>query len=193
MNLYSYVGNSPVSYSDVLGLAKQFWINFVREYDKFLILEKELGKITNELAKALYQPRNISLINNTKKLRDKTYNAYILQENITKELHYSRNDYNGTLPRSIREAEFYEWEEPKLAWNLLLWSFFHQDFFEEWTERKFVSPDGHTEVVFFANWTHDWEEFLDERYIWTYNIYSPITDKDLHKKYDLAPYMRWWN
>ena len=41
VNLYSYVGNSPVSYSDVLGLAKQFWINFVREYDKFLILEKD--------------------------------------------------------------------------------------------------------------------------------------------------------
>jgi len=198
VNLYGYVGNSPINFTDPLwtekkAQAEQFRIDFVKAYDRFLLLENELRNINNELAKALYQPRNTSLIYNTKKVRDKAYNAYILQENITKELHYSRNNYNGTLPRSIREAEFYEWKEPEVRWSKFIWSFFHQDYSEEWLERKFISPDGHTEVMFFAEWTHDWEEFLDQRYIWTYNIYSPNTNHWLHRIYDMDTYLRWWN
>jgi hypothetical protein len=52
VNLYSYVGNSPVSYSDVLGLAKsmtadEFRIAFISAYDDYLSTKSRLNSKLN--------------------------------------------------------------------------------------------------------------------------------------------------
>lgn len=54
---------------------------------------------------------------------------------------------------------------------------------------KFISLDGHQEVVYMHNW------FLekDVEDIGTYNIYNPLEAKILHNKYDIDTYYEWWN
>ncbi len=181
------MGNSPVSYSDVLGLAKQFWINFVREYDEFLRLEKQLEYLNIKFEKAYYRSWDFDYLKKLRKERDDVYNQVKVQEKLVKEMHYSRNKYNLDLPKTLEEAES-NWNEPDLLGFNYPASFYHQDININWFERKFVSPDWHREIIF----SKKWEEITSNEYWGTYNIYAP-SNKGLHIKYDINPYNKWWN
>lgn len=41
--------------------------------------------------------------------------------------------------------------------------------------------------------TSDWKIINDERYIWTYNFFSPSENAKEHMIYDMNPYSEWWN
>jgi hypothetical protein len=93
------------------------------------------------------------------------------------------------LPTSIKEAEKLNWTQPKFFGFEYYWAYFHQDSNIYWDEIKFVSPDWHREVIF----TSDSRIVNADEYMWTYNWFNPITEKNLHKVYDVYPYNEWWN
>ncbi|MDD3793571.1 MAG: DUF6531 domain-containing protein [Candidatus Gracilibacteria bacterium] len=185
VNLYSYVGNSVVSYSDVLGFAKQFGINFVREYDKFLKLEDEYNIINNKFNRALINPLDYKTSELLRPLRNQAYFELIAQEEITKELHYSRNKYNVDAGDNISLVNGNKWGELPLY---LSW--YHQQTASIiQPNRKFISNDGHYETIYEYNGSIE----NDIRDIGTYNIFDPVIDADNHIKYDIDPYYKWGN
>jgi hypothetical protein len=200
VNLYAYVENNPIRFVDLMGTekkatAEQFRIDFVKAYDEFLIAQDSLNKAQMNLNVSYKAPMIFwkkDYINRMQNNYNNVLNDYNIKENIAKELHYSRNNHNNITVTGIQNAIDSWWEEPKLRWSTFLANAFHQDILSfnfNWIERKFISPDWHSEVVYYKNWT----QVTDRKYYWTYNIYSPVTDKDSHTKYDVDPYLKWWN
>ena len=185
VNLYSYVGNSPVSYTDVLGLAKQFWINFVREYDEFLRLEKQLEYLNIKFEKEYYRSWDFDYLKKLRNERDDVYNQVKLQEELVKEMHYSRNKYNVNTPNNLNDLDIDEWRELKYPRSM-----YHQNSTNILNlNYKYISIDWRSEVVY----NNSWDKINDIRDIWTYNIFNPVNESDLHYKYDMKPYYKWWN
>ncbi|MDD3793832.1 MAG: hypothetical protein PHI37_03405 [Candidatus Gracilibacteria bacterium] len=192
VNLYSYVGNNGVMYTDLLGTekkaqAEQFKVDFVKAYDEYLRLEKELEYLSIKYEKALYYSRDNEYNNNLRKQKTSVYYQLKAQEEIAKELHYSRNKYNDNLPKTLQEAEN-NWVEPELIGFNYPAAIYHQDGKINGFERKFISPDGHKEIIFSKNG----EEITSNEYGGTYNIFAP-SNKGLHIKYDINPYNKWGN
>ncbi len=110
-------------------------------------------------------------------------------ENIAKELHYARNKFNVNLPSSIQEAKDNNWTQPELFWSEYVGAFYHQDWnLFNWVELKFVSPDGHKEVIFCSDGVIQNSPGI----MGTYNYFAP-SDRWNHKKYDMDPYLLWGN
>jgi len=196
INLYAYVGNNPIGFVDLMvtekkATAEQFRIDFVKAYDEFLIVSERLRKSELDLDIARRAPMIFwkkDYINRMQNNYNNVLNDYNIKENIAKELHYSRNEHNIDLPKTLKEAEKIWWIEPKLLWSKYLASYYHQDWEINWAERKFISPDWHKEIIFSRNW----EEITSNKYGGTYNIYWP-DNKELHIKYDIHRYNKWWN
>jgi hypothetical protein len=55
--------------------------------------------------------------------------------------------------------------------------------------RKFISSDWHSEVVYNSNGMRI--ENIED--IGTYNFFDPINESLLHTKYDVKSYRIWWN
>ena len=202
VNLYAYVGNNGVMFVDRMGMqkkiianyyrnkfAEEFRIEFVGAYDEYLRLEKVYNTADKELKNALYNLLYYWTYKYFKKSKREAYNKFIVQEEIIKEMHYNRNRYNIIEVNGINDATNNWWSEPEYLWLTYLWSFFHQNFNVYWFERKFVSPDWDKEVIYYKDWTI----VNNIKYVWTYNIYSPIDEPDLHKKYDVDTYLKWGN
>jgi len=111
--------------------------------------------------------------------------AYSQITDITKELHYNRNQLNINLPNSIEEAK-------KEGWYTVI-AEYHQYWVPEWKENiKYVSPDGHREVIFsYLDWSID--NSIEN--MGTYNFFAPNFDFEGwdHLKYDVDPWKLWWN
>lgn len=104
---------------------------------------------------------------------------------VTKDIHYSRNDFNTNLPKNKNEAE-------KRWWVLLnrTKSVFHNSNAPFWEfNYKFISPDGHKEAVYHYK---TGEIITSPEDMWTYNFISP--DNELwHAVLDVFPYFLYWN
>jgi len=189
VNLYAYVGNNPVGFVDRMGLAAK---EFVKAYDDYLEKKLIFKSINQKITEAYKYPMitgKNNLIQRLQETRKIAYDELLPAEKIAKQLHYDRNRYNINLPTSIDHAKDELWEEPKFRWSAYLWAFFHQDYNVWWIERKFVSPNWHREIIFYKNS----EKLTNDKYIWTYNFYSPILNPGLHKDYDVDTYLEWWN
>ncbi|WP_395735482.1 RHS repeat-associated core domain-containing protein [Prosthecobacter sp.] len=97
-------------------------------------------------------------------------------------LHYERNMFNVT-PANPNEAIDQKWR--RLTDDE---SIFHQQTNESPCARyntKYISPDGHSEVVFNRNGVL----VLDPRNIGSYNLFDPLRYPNLHGAFDVVPYV----
>ena len=188
VNLYAYVGNNPLGFIDLHGLAAK---EFVKAYDSFLESKSKYLSFRskyNDIKEAYGEyPMDIGRY-------EYTYNRYIFweaemkkREGIAKKLHYARNDFQPIhdLPSSQYEAHNNGWEIMSNKRSTL-----HQVNVPErkWNQ-KWVSEDWLREVVFHYETN---KLVLDETNMWTYNFFSP-DDWSKHIKYDVNPYKEWWN
>lgn len=98
--------------------------------------------------------------------------------------HYLRNKLNKDLPTSPKEAKEQGWVKLSKKKSAL-----HQFNTKEGTNNlKFISPDGHREVVFTGEKgkRHITKSIADEG---TYNFFNPNTHPIAHGIVDVAPYM----
>lgn len=168
INLYTYVGNNPVMYVDRMGKAKKF----VYYYDMYRDLKEKLNN-------SAY----FSTLSSTDQMLVKL--KYEYSESMAKAIHYNRNAYNTDIPDSPKNAESSNWD--KLLW---IQSIFHQNTAPFYNPNdKYVSSDGHKEVIYDS----DWNIVIDNLDIWTYNFFNPLTESDNHTIYDVYPYLEWWN
>ncbi|NVP17726.1 RHS repeat-associated core domain-containing protein, partial [Candidatus Gracilibacteria bacterium] len=183
VNLYSYVGNSPVSFVDPMGTekkaqAEQFRIDFIKAYDDYLEIKNKIYNIGGgyDLGFLIFPP--------DKKQELKL--EFELKESIAKDLHYKRNSFNTLyVPENVNKLDMNEWVKLPYYKSVL-----HQKTAILHTPNsKFISLDGHQEVVYMNN------GFLetDVEDIGTYNIYSPLENPILHNKYDVDTYYEWGN
>lgn len=104
--------------------------------------------------------------------------------NQLKDKHYNRNDNNTNLPKNDADAE-------KMGWRKLSSkeSAMHQFSQKDGVENsKWVSPDGHREVVFTGSGSNQ-KITEDQRDIGTYNYYDPQDHPVGHTVYDVLPYI----
>lgn len=113
------------------------------------------------------------------KLKRALYNA--------KQKHYSRNELQiDLLPDTVEKAIQDGWIELSEKMSAL-----HQNFTEDGVKNsKWISPDGHKEVVFTGINKRITSHVEDEG---TYNFYSPKTNKIGHLMADVLPYYMWGN
>lgn len=98
--------------------------------------------------------------------------------------HYNRNKYNVNLPRNEREARRQGWR--KLSDKA---SSMHQYHTEGGVRNsKWVSPDGHREVVYTGKGRKQ-HITRDPRDVGTYNYYDPMKHPFGHAVRDVIPYM----
>lgn len=105
---------------------------------------------------------------------------------VTKDIHYSRNDFNTNLPKNKNEAE-------KRWWVLLnrTKSVFHNSNAPFWEfNYKFISPDGHKEAVYHYK---TGEIITSPEDMWTYNFYSPLDSPWNHISKEVSDYILHWN
>ncbi len=102
----------------------------------------------------------------------------------TKEEHYSRNQNMplDSLPQTPEEAE-------KLAWDDGVAADCHQFTSEDKKNRKFVSPDGKSEVIFDS----EGDIVTAPEDYGTYNFADPNTDPIGHFNKDVLPWLVWGN
>ncbi|WAC21842.1 hypothetical protein OVA24_10650 [Luteolibacter sp. SL250] len=102
-----------------------------------------------------------------------------------KDLHTTYRDIlNTNIPASKEDAEAQGFK--KLPWHQ---SIFHQDYYNPFgSNEKYVSADGHREVVFDSNG----EVVSDRSNLGTFNFFGPDKAGD-HKAADVDPYMKWGN
>jgi len=183
VNLYSYVGNNGVNYTDPLwtekkAQAEQFRIDFVKAYDDYLEIKNKIYNLWG-----WYDLWFLVLSSNKK---EQLKLEFELKESIAKELHYKRNSFNTLdVPDNVSNLDMNKWLELPYYKSV-----FHQKTAVLHTPNsKFISLDWHQELIYMHNW------FLEKDIedIWTYNFYSPLEEAVLHSKYDIDTYYEWWN
>ena len=176
VNLYRYVGNGPVKFVDLMGMAAK---EFTVAYDNYLDLKSQIYNMNwgyDWWFLLKNQDEQLMLLNKYNEARDKA-----------RELHYNRNKYNTNLPKTDEQAKSMWWR--KLANNK---SVLHQINIpkDKWND-KWVSKDWKKEVVYLYN--SNWDIIVnDETNMGTYNFYSP-DDMLNHIDYDVKPCKEWWN
>ena len=116
--------------------------------------------------------------------------------------------WNGVIPLSMNEHYFrnslnlnFTWAQfeklserlsDKMQWEVVI-STFHQHHTVNGKENiKYVSPDGHFELVYNGNYEL-LTKFNNPDDMGTYNYYLPINDKANHAYYDVVPYIEYGN
>lgn len=110
---------------------------------------------------------------------------------LTQEQHYFRNnlniEYNWGTFETLQQKLPDELKRNELPWYQ---SVFHK--FGQIDNRKYISPNGHFEMVFSEE-----NELVDEAFsptnMGTYNYYGPNQDKSLHTDYDVITWAKWGN
>ena len=98
--------------------------------------------------------------------------------------HYTRNQLNTDLPKNDKDAEKKGWR--KLSSKESAMHQFSQN--DNVENSKWVSPDGHKEVVFTGKGKNQ-RITKDVRDEGTYNYYDPQNNPVLHTVYDVIPYI----
>lgn len=104
---------------------------------------------------------------------------YICGAMPSEEEHFSRNQYNINLPQSPEQAIAQDWETAAAECHK----------FSSEGNIKYISPDGHREVIFDENN----RIVTDPRDIGTYNFVSPKKNPIGHFVKDVLPWFQWGN
>ena len=112
---------------------------------------------------------------------------------ISKKEHYARNQYNTDLPQTEREmlqlVKKGEWIRSKKSEAAC-----HQNNVTDGCENgKYISKDGHREVVYSREEGHIGEIVTNDEDMGTYNFASYKDDPAGHVKKDLIPWLIWGN
>lgn len=166
-------------------LSEEYRIEFVKSYDEYLRLEEIYNMADKDYKDALYNPLYHGTFKYLRWAKNEAYNQLIMQEEIVKELHNSRNIFNRNAWETVNIVNQDEW------WELPFYrSWYHQHTANIINmNRKFVSSNGHYESIYDS----EWYIVNDIKDIWTYNIFHPVEEADNHWKYDVEPYKKWWN
>ncbi|WP_211320312.1 RHS repeat domain-containing protein [Tumebacillus permanentifrigoris] len=205
LNLYAYVQNNPIRFFDPTGHITSEEVNLYKNGQMSPAAYSYLWHLTNEYLLADDENKEgwHNLAESFRKNKYKTTGGAftnvdeditamptIPTGDLTKEQHYFRNklnlQYSWSNFQKIQDSlpEEFKWVE--LPWYKTLLHM-HSGF----TNTKYVSADGHFEMVF------DSDHVLLTEYnfpsdMGTYNYYSP-NDEDMHSKYDIAPWVKWNN
>jgi len=108
----------------------------------------------------------------------------------TRNLHYSRNNYNT---HNITVETQISWSTNWIKSSKMKSALHQIDVPEDKWNSKYVDITWKKEIIFDYE---SWRIVTDEKNIWTYNFYAAIWEDKaswLHKKYDVDPYVEWWN
>ena len=100
----------------------------------------------------------------------------------SKEVHYGRNQFMSDLPQSPEIAT-------ECGWDDSVGVACHQFMSPDRTNIKYVSPDGHSEVIF----DHDGNIVTDSEDYVTYNFVDSRQDPAGHFYKDILPWLLWGN
>ena len=216
LNLYMYCGGDPINYTDptVHGFLKKLFKKLVKAATKSSSRKasrKTTKKSTHRASATVRRKAVVKRVSSatkkvTKKIKKKAkkttktikkaarkiFDRYVRgSTGVSKELHYSRNDYSEHLPKTINEAI-------EKGWNSNVPANAHQFSSREKSNIKYVSPNGRSEVVFNKNG----RVVTDPRDVGTYN-FAPsnyqgnIIQKGvamyMHYRFDIVPYVAWGN
>ena len=96
--------------------------------------------------------------------------------------HYNRNNYNPVFPAEYEDSYFENWDDNVSA-NC------HQFTSADKNNKKYVSQDGHYEVIYDVNYNL----VLDPKDVGTYNFISPNKDPLGHFIQDVIPWLLYGN
>lgn len=163
-NIFAYCGNDPVNKSDNSG-------NWPR-------------RITKAVADIAFLTGRVFKSGTARLIATLAYRAYDYQTyhfDVRKELN------QGVAPLNIKAAELLKWEEqPEQNARC------HQFTAEHGDNIKYLSPDGHQEVVF----NNEGAIVMDSRDIGTYNFYpydGTMKGALMHFRYDILPWIIFGN
>ena len=189
INLYTYVKNNPLTYTDLFWKAAK---QFVEAYDNYNRLKDLIFKPKNEESTQAFIEWELTqgFMNLDANQRMALLSEFYKARNKAKELHYARNKLNTNLPKNAEEAKKMGWTDSTSGA-----SDYHQNWVPEWKENdKWVSKDGHKEVVF--SYT-DGAIVTDVSNMGTYNFFKWAVSDPIstyyHFQYDVNPWKEWWS
>jgi hypothetical protein len=205
-NGYAYVWNNPLKYIDPSGHITEEEITMFENGNMAPAAYSHLMNLTYHWYLADDQESKEYFSSRADELRKNNYlstggvfksvdaNIIIMPSrpdgDLTEEEHFFRNKLN--LQFSWDDFQKLEERLPEeLQWVELPW---YQSIFHKHTglrNRKYVSADGHFEIVYNSD-NVLLNEFNSPSDMGTYNYYGP-NDTGLHKQYDVDPWWEWGN
>ncbi len=194
LNLYTYCANNPIVYFDPSG--HKAWIDkrkldFIKSTSELVV--DSLSDFAKQTPEAIEQIGNVYA--STKKTTNSNSIAISLISTVSpiftyyriesqfKTIHYNRNILNEELPANEKMAI-------ELGWIKSDKAACHQFSAVNGENLKYMSPDGHSEVIYDSSGLNI---VTDSRDIGTYN-FSPYTDNPIgHFVYDMLPWYLWGN
>jgi len=175
VNLYAYVGNNPIWFTDVFGLAAKA---FVKAYDDYLDIKKSVYWV-------LPWSYDLTFVNLSEKEKQEWLSELNAKRDRARNLHYKRNDLNTWLPSNIQEAT-------RMWYSETVFNTYHQEGVPDGQRnQKWVGPQWNKEIIFSYI---DWSVVTDLNNEWTYNFYPwSFWTSWKHKKYDVDPWKEWWS
>ena len=187
MDAFENYKMAPAAYSYLMRLTYAYYLsNSTFERNNLL---KEANKFRGTGYTNVYFD-SLLCINKTQVKKDIAFMPKLPTTTLTQEQHYFRNRLNIE----------YDWDTfqklnsvlpSKLAWSELPWdqSAFHK--IGQVNNRKYVSADGHFEMVFTKE-NYLVNEKFSPTNMGTYNYYGP-SNASLHAKYDVYTWGKWGN
>ena len=174
VNLYCYCGNNPVMGHDPNGTWnwKKFWQGVATTVAIVIVV----AAVAVSCGASMGAVVSYAVAAGIGGLAGATYRA------AAQDSHYNRNQYNVDLPIDEADAIAQGWEQEIAS--------YHQNNLLDGENIKYISPDGHREVVFYSDrkTINNTDEDMG-----TYNFASPKDNPVGHFFVDVLPYWFWGN
>ncbi len=212
LNWYAYCDNNPVAFVDPSGKITQKEMDMFENGEMSPMAYSHLMNLTYQWILADTQESKDTYHKFAEQFRLNNYKTtngeFKYVDDGIKFMESRPDDWAGIIPLSMREHFFrnklnlnFTWEQfeklserlpNNMKWEKVIASF-HQNHIVNGRENvKYVSPDGHFELVYNDN--HELlTEYNNPDDMGTYNYYSPIKNEVKHTYYDVLPYLDYGN